>query len=268
MSLLEDHLTGELHMNTKIWDAVKYGQFTIITYYKPLMEDYGLEEGKELVMYKSIEDLVEKVNFYLNNSQDRINMARNLYDKIYANFNYEDLYREIFNDLNINEIQPGSTSSHSLTIVNLIEDNYSNGEAHVIDLDKKYWKKEILRALQNDDHPYVIIRSKPFEYTQSLDKFEEVLKQVFDRADFKALYLRELSNGKLAYKRNRMVCLSNILWERQFLLDNFSSFNLKNEYLLIEEPLEETKIPFCRSQKSSLWKRIFNKIDQKIHYRS
>ena len=101
LALLEDHLTGKLHMNTKIWEAVRVGRLPIATYYEPLINDYNLKEGEDIVMYKNISDLRDKVIFYANNEKERIKIAKNLYDKVYNDFNYCDLYKKLFNTLMI-----------------------------------------------------------------------------------------------------------------------------------------------------------------------
>lgn len=93
---LEDHLSGQMHMNTKIWEAVRAGQLPITSYYKPLFDDYGLIEGESIVTYRDLNDLVKKVKFYLDHPDERERIADALYSKVYSQFNYDTLYEKFF----------------------------------------------------------------------------------------------------------------------------------------------------------------------------
>ena len=99
LALLEDHITSKLHMNTKIWEAVRVGRLPIVTFYQPLIDDYKLKEGVDVLMYRNIPDLVEKVVYYINNDIERIKIAKNLYRRVFNDFNYSNLYKELFNTL-------------------------------------------------------------------------------------------------------------------------------------------------------------------------
>jgi hypothetical protein len=99
LALLEDHLTGDAHMNTKIWEAVRNGQFCIATQYPPLVDDYGLEEGRDIVVYDSLRDLVEKTRHYLAHPEERREIAERLFRKIRERFAYETLYAGLFDAL-------------------------------------------------------------------------------------------------------------------------------------------------------------------------
>ena len=117
LALLENHIDGKLHMNTKIWEAVRVSRLPISTYYKPLFNDYGFKEGIDIVTYKSINDLVQKIKFYSKNDKNRDLIIEKLYNKVNKNFNYDILYSSFFNKivdyfskkkkiLNFDEIKP------------------------------------------------------------------------------------------------------------------------------------------------------------------
>ena len=99
LALLEDHVNGNLHMNTKIWEAVRVGRLPIVTFYEPLIKDYEFVEGSELVMYHNVPDLINKVIKYTDDVTTRLEVTKNLYNKVFENFNYIDLYEELFNKL-------------------------------------------------------------------------------------------------------------------------------------------------------------------------
>lgn len=96
---LENHIDGKLHMNTKIWEAVRVGRLPISTSYKPLEADYGLKENFDIVTYDSVEALVAKVEHYLRHDSERLRIAKNLYDIVSQKFDYSLLYHTLFEDL-------------------------------------------------------------------------------------------------------------------------------------------------------------------------
>lgn len=105
---LEDHLTGALHMNTKIWEAVRNGQMCVTSRYAPLVEHYGLVEGDDIVFYDTAEDLVAKLQHYLACPAERRRLAENLFRKIADRFDYLELYRGLFSRLESATAEPRS----------------------------------------------------------------------------------------------------------------------------------------------------------------
>lgn len=99
LALLEDHLTGALHMNTKIWEAVRNGQMCVTSRYAPLVADYGLVEDEDIVFYDGAEDLAAKLKHYLARPDERRRMAERLFRKVQARFDYLDLYKSLFTTL-------------------------------------------------------------------------------------------------------------------------------------------------------------------------
>jgi hypothetical protein len=99
LAFLEDHISGNLHMNTKIWEAVRVARLPIATYYEPLEKDYGLVEGVSIVTYKNTKELVEKVRYYADNDSARFKIVKNLYHKIEREFDYAAMYENLFHKL-------------------------------------------------------------------------------------------------------------------------------------------------------------------------
>jgi len=90
----EDHLTGASHMNASIWLAIKEGRLPICTYY-PVLEDYGLT----VPIYSSPAELVGVVKYYLNHPNERQFKAMNLFGKVKQDFDYVNLFRDMFDSL-------------------------------------------------------------------------------------------------------------------------------------------------------------------------
>lgn len=96
---LEDHLSGAAHMNTKVWEAVRNGQMCVATRYAPLVENYGLVEGEDIVFYDSADDLAAKLLHLLARPAERRAIAERLFHKVQQRFDYGDLYRGLFSEL-------------------------------------------------------------------------------------------------------------------------------------------------------------------------
>ena len=103
LAFLEDHISGKLHMNTKIWEAVRVGRLPISTYYDRLINDYGLTENVNIIMYKDKIELIEKIQFYTKNDIERIKIAEALYENLKINFDYALMYTSFFNNLMSNQ---------------------------------------------------------------------------------------------------------------------------------------------------------------------
>lgn len=72
--------TIESGIPLRVFDILSCGGFCL-TNYQPEIAEYFVD-GEELVMYTSIEDLVEKVAYYLEHDEEREQIARNGYEKL------------------------------------------------------------------------------------------------------------------------------------------------------------------------------------------
>lgn len=99
LAFLEDHISGKLHMNTKIWEAIRVGRLPITTHYPLLQETYGFNEKLKIPSYKNNKDLVKIVNYYLNNSEERISLSKKLFNFVKERLDYEILYYDYFKNL-------------------------------------------------------------------------------------------------------------------------------------------------------------------------
>jgi spore maturation protein CgeB len=65
-----------------------------ITNYQPELEEY-FELGKDLVVYESVEDLTDKVGYYLSHENQRYDIAKNGYEKVKKEFDYKTQIKKI-----------------------------------------------------------------------------------------------------------------------------------------------------------------------------
>ena len=71
----------------RVWDIMAVGGF-VLTNYQPEIEDY-FTIGKDLEVYHNLEELQEKVAYYLKHDKERIRIAMNGYKKVRYAHNYQ-----------------------------------------------------------------------------------------------------------------------------------------------------------------------------------
>ncbi len=67
--------------------------FVLVNYQEDLAKEF--EDGKELVMYRSLEEMTEKVQYYLEHEEERRRIARAGYEKVIREYNYAAKLRKI-----------------------------------------------------------------------------------------------------------------------------------------------------------------------------
>ncbi len=77
----------ETGLSQRIWDVLACGGF-LLTNYQSEIPDY-FEIGKDLETYESMEELEEKVRYYLAHEDERMEIAINGYEKVAAHHSYE-----------------------------------------------------------------------------------------------------------------------------------------------------------------------------------
>lgn len=75
-------------------DILASGGFLLSNYQPELAEFFT--DGEDLVMYYSLEDALEKCEYYLNHEEERLAIARNGYEKVKALFGYKNKLEEMF----------------------------------------------------------------------------------------------------------------------------------------------------------------------------
>ncbi len=71
----------------RIFDILGSGGFLISNYQPEIPELF--EIGKDIVVYESIPDLIEKVDYYLHNEEERLEIAKNGHDKVAMYHSYD-----------------------------------------------------------------------------------------------------------------------------------------------------------------------------------
>jgi hypothetical protein len=71
---------GNLHFKGRIFETAKCRSFMLVEYC-PIYEDF-LTPGKELIMFKSKEELLKLTRYYLEHEEEREQIAKRAYDKL------------------------------------------------------------------------------------------------------------------------------------------------------------------------------------------
>ena len=77
----------ETGLSLRVWDILGCGGF-LLTNYQAEIPDY-FEIGKELETYESMEELEEKIQYYLTHEEERMEIAINGYEKAARHHTYE-----------------------------------------------------------------------------------------------------------------------------------------------------------------------------------
>ncbi len=77
----------ETGLSLRIWDILGCGGF-LLTNYQAEIPDY-FEIGRDLETYESLEELEEKVHYYLSHEEERVEIAINGYEKVANYHTYE-----------------------------------------------------------------------------------------------------------------------------------------------------------------------------------
>ena len=87
-------------ISLRCMDILGAGGF-LLSNYQPELAEY-FEDGKEVVMYHSRADLVEKVQYYLEHDAERMQIAANGQKKVFEQFSYEKAWEQMFQRINEN----------------------------------------------------------------------------------------------------------------------------------------------------------------------
>jgi len=85
--------TIESGIPLRVFDILSCGGFCLTNYQSEIAEYFA--DGEDLVMYSGIEDMVEKVAYYLEHDEEREQIARNGYEKLKMNHDLEIKMKEM-----------------------------------------------------------------------------------------------------------------------------------------------------------------------------
>jgi hypothetical protein len=258
---LEDHLNGQLHMNTKIWDAAKNAVPCIATRYKPLEDDYGFTGNIDLGLYSSVNELVQVTVELVANPEKRKMMAKNLFQKTKDRFSYEKLYKNLFEDLIKQkeemaitpEAQDRSIVKNSLTIILLGRKRHqTHGPFKTIHCAMNDLSLDFIENGIDTDF-FIISRYDTL--------YDEGLLAITDEVGFQLKDLRYLmrSYPDIGRKTRGIHDIDTVLWNRVEVLKNRDVSMLKKPWVWEKSSPVEIPVYLCQ-RKPPVWKKVLDKI--------
>ena len=83
-------------VNNKFFEINGSGAFQLCDY-RPILKDL-LPIDPELVSFRTIDDAVEKINYYLDHSQDRYDLSNLIYNHFVEHYSYDSLVEYVLNE--------------------------------------------------------------------------------------------------------------------------------------------------------------------------
>ena len=83
----------------RVWDVLGAGGFMLTNFQAEIPQYF--ENGKDLVYFESINDMSKKVDYYLIHEDERIQIAKNGYEKVKKYHSYENRLRQIISDIGL-----------------------------------------------------------------------------------------------------------------------------------------------------------------------
>lgn len=81
----------------RVFDVLGCGGFLITNYQQEIAENF--EDGRELVIYEDIPDLIAKVDYYLSHDDERLRIACNGYEKVKSECTFEKRMNKILSGM-------------------------------------------------------------------------------------------------------------------------------------------------------------------------
>lgn len=78
----------------RVLEIMACGGFVLTNYQEDLAKEF--EQGKDIVMYKSLEELVELTDYYLKHEEERLKIAKAGNEKVLREYNFAEKLRKIF----------------------------------------------------------------------------------------------------------------------------------------------------------------------------
>lgn len=77
----------------RVWDILSAGGFCLTNYQPELLLYF--ENGKDLVIFEDVDDMIKKIEYYLNHEDERAQIAKNGYEKVKKLHQYQNRFDEM-----------------------------------------------------------------------------------------------------------------------------------------------------------------------------
>lgn len=90
-------MAGFMNVKVGLFEAIACKSFVITDYMEELENYFKID--KEIVCYQSIEELVRKISYYLENENERLEIADNAYQRFLNEHTYEERWNRVLRDI-------------------------------------------------------------------------------------------------------------------------------------------------------------------------
>ena len=91
------HPTTDKYWSNRVYNSLGFGAFMLHPYCKELAEEY--EDGVHLVFYKTVEELEDKIDYYLPRPEEREEIAKAGFIKTIENYTYTHRFEKLLNSI-------------------------------------------------------------------------------------------------------------------------------------------------------------------------
>jgi|SRR3989344_4525766 len=213
---------GQPHFTGKFFEGAACKTFVLTEYCKDYLDLF--QEGKDMVMFKDKEDLLQKINYYLKNDSKRDKIAENAYQKISRRYNLYEETKEVFKKVHSN---PSKFNFKGLSVK-----DYKIRSLSKEDMDTKELK------IMLNDYDYVFFdnkKAKSSKYRKYLQAYSlKISGKPISCCDylvssfFLGEYLQFYSNISLRnldkLKFNQFLNINQLMVTKDYFLENFNIF--------------------------------------------
>jgi len=229
---------GVPHLKTRFFENSACRAFSLVEYCSQLQKLF--KDGKEIIFFKTKEELVKKVRFYLENEKKRKKIEQASYKKVISKYSLEKVIRS-FIKRTINEFPTFALPKLNYSIMNIDEKVM------------KLPKEEILKKIRNYDYLSFsrgqIIKSPFKEYLQiySIKKNKKQISccDYYVHSKYLGDYVLFRSRGGRRTSNQEKIPLFNI---NQIIMEK--NFFIKN-YNLIKKSIKEERMTFINDSNTT-----------------
>lgn len=243
------NIYGKPHIIGKVFEFGACKSFAL-TEYVPLYLDY-FKQGKEIVMFKNKEDLVEKIKYYLINEEERERISLNAYKKITSRYNLDIKFSILFRKLLKNEkefsYKPIPKLNKKLLLLKKEDLNLPHKEL------KEKLKEADYVFFKTEDANFLPF--KEFIQAYSLEKSKKAISCCDDYIHSESLGDYMMFDSKTAFHKldkqefSSLVNMNQLMVDKGYLIKNINKFKkLFNQpiNLINEENTIFVSIPLVR----------------------
>jgi len=218
--------SGLYNLKGKAFEVALTNSFQLIEYFPAISELF--KPKKEIDIFNTKQELLEKVKYYLKNEKQRQKIANNSYKKVQKDFNREKHLKKIFTEVFTKNIQEQTFPKLSKKIITLSKNDLQQSLDYLKQKTKNY--------------DYVSFKTKNTSFSKHKDYFQiyslEKSNADISCADYyaasKSLGDYMLFRGDWAFRRcsdnfHKLLDINQLTVKKDFFLNNLKHFkNLSN----------------------------------------